>query len=190
MLGSLVALHIYLSTLQQTKLSLTIPPSYVIFNSMDLLQEYINYDVDVLEGHTLEYDTGGWTRYGLTSKYDNLTKEELEVMTPEQAKQIYYQKLKPIYDKLIEETNNPYLAIYYLDTVNLQGESVAKQMLLFAQQHPDVDVQLARALYWRMQKLYDLGEASPYHKYQNGWLKRVAVLYALIMRWKDELATG
>ena len=74
-------------------------------NLKNILLGYIEFDIIHLEGTDLGQDNAGCTRYGLNTKYDGLSCEELQNMTIEQASEIYYNKLKDIFLNVYNQSN-------------------------------------------------------------------------------------
>jgi len=147
----------------------------------NILQGYIEFDIVHLEGTELSSDDAGCTRYGLNTKYDGLSCEELQNMTIDKAIQIYYNKLSDIFLNIYNQTQSIKLALMYLDIMNLQGQSQAERCLRFAMRGMTEEDRVNRMTYIRMMKLFLLAENNEnLNKYLDGWLNRAFKVYRYI----------
>lgn len=142
---------------------------------------YIEFDIIHLEGTEFSTDDAGCTRYGLNTKYDNLSCDELRNMTIDQASEIYYKKLYNKFLEIYNQTQSVKLALIYLDIVNLQGQGIADVCLHFAMEGNTEEDRVNRMAFRRMYSLYLVAQDKPSLAiYLNGWLNRSFKIYRYV----------
>lgn len=154
---------------------------------MSLLDNYIKFLVDELEGHNLEHDNAGWTRYGLNEKDDHFSREELEEMTPEQAYAIYRQRLEPLFMRLHQEIPFTGTCIILLDTHVLQGDNAVLVVKNYVSSSPHIKTDeegICKATYRRLDNIQRIVESRPdLVIYQLGWQRRIINLACKVKEW-------